>query len=241
MKAENGGKLRPNSNRALRSKTPSLHKKPRQSTRRLGTLRGPHQDDLKSVLLDAALQQLAAHGPRALSLRELTRITGMTLASVYRQFPNKESVLASIAEQGFRELSAGMRAAAQRCNGDSQAVLRATGIAYVDFGISHPHHLQTMFGDHIRNRNDHPGLVEASAETYGVLASVVRTGQIVEQLSPQSEQIVALAAWSMVHGLASLISSGQVDPWRRDHCSLAGTVLSLLMQGLAVKSSPAQG
>jgi Tetracyclin repressor-like, C-terminal domain len=149
--------------------------------------------------------------------------------------------LATLAEQGFRELSAGMRAAAQRCNGDSPAVLRATGIAYVDFGVSHPHHLQAMFGDHIRNRNDHPGLIEASAEAYGVLASVVRTGQIVEQLSPQSEQIVALAAWSMVHGLAFLVASGQVDPWRRDHCSLAGTVLSLLMQGLAAKSSsPAQ-
>ena len=55
----------------------------------------------------------------------------------------------------------------------------ATGMVYVDFGVSHPHHLQIMFGDYIRNRNDHPGLVEASAEAYGALASVVRTGQIV--------------------------------------------------------------
>jgi AcrR family transcriptional regulator len=235
MKVGNGAKLWPNSTRASRPKA-AAPRRARVPSPGLGTLREYRQADLKSVLLDVALRALAQHGASAIGLRRIARISGVSHATVCRYFPTKESVLATIAERGFRDLSVAMRAAAQRCNGDSPAILRATGIAYVDFGVSHPHHLQIMFGDYIRYRNDYPGLVEASAEAYGVLVSVVRTGQLVEQLVPKSEQIVALAAWSMVHGLALLTSSGQVDPWRRDHSSLAGAVLSLLMQGLAIES-----
>jgi AcrR family transcriptional regulator len=200
-----------------------------------------HHGDLKNVLLNAALTRIAAHGARALSLRELARATGVSHASTYRHFPNKESLLATIAEQGFRGLTEAMRAAATRCSGDPLAMLLETGVAYVDFGVSHPQHLQVMFGDLIGNRDGYPDLVAASKEAYEVLESSVREVQKAGHGLAHSERIVALAAWAQVHGLALLVASGQIrleSTERIDHRELAVSVISLLRDGLSVGVAP---
>jgi hypothetical protein len=55
--------------------------------------------------------------------------------------------------------------------------------------------------------------------------------------------LVALAAWSQVHGLALLIASGQIPaegigPLK--HGELANGVLTLLQQGLSLKPKPSK-
>ena len=198
-----------------------------------------HHGNLKSVLIDAAISQIAVHGARDLSLRELARSIGVSHASTYRHFPNKESVLATIAEQGFEKLTRAMEEAARPLAGDPLEMLQATGIAYVDFGVSHPHHLQIMFGDAIACHEDYPTLAEASKKAYEVLVSVVREGQQAGRIGPQDERLVALTAWAQVHGLAMLIASGRIRSDSGDrvqHKSLAASVIALLRDGLSVKA-----
>jgi AcrR family transcriptional regulator len=204
--------------------------------------RAYHHGDLKNALIATALQQIAARGPRALSLREVARATGVSHASTYRHFPNKESVLATIAEQGFKKLSQGMRAAAER-ERDVQKILHRVGVAYVEFGVSHPHHLQVMFGDFIVSHEAHPSLVEAGKEAFGLLASAVRAGQLAGRIQSEKPQLIEIAAWSQVHGLALLIASGQipaagVGPLK--HRDLVNGVLALLQEGLSVKPKPSK-
>jgi AcrR family transcriptional regulator len=204
--------------------------------------RAYHHGDLKNALIVAALKQIAARGPRALSLRKVARATGVSHASTYRHFPNKESVLATIAEQGFRKLSQAMRAAAQR-EREVLKILHRVGVAYVEFGVSHPHHLQVMFGDFIISHEAYPSLVEASKEAYELLASAVQAGQQAGRIRSEDPQLVALAAWSQVHGLALLIASGQIPaegigPLKHDE--LANGVLTLLQEGLSMKPKPSK-
>jgi len=198
-----------------------------------------HHGNLKNVLIEAAIAQIATHGARALSLRELARSIGVSHASTYRHFPNKESVLATIAEQGFEKLTRAMEEAARPHTGDPLEMLQATGVAYVDFGVSHPHHLQVMFGDLITHHDIYPALVEASKKAYEVLVSVVRDGQQTGRIVAQDERLVALAAWAQVHGLAMLIASGQIrseGAERIEHKSLAASVLGLQRDGFSVKA-----
>jgi AcrR family transcriptional regulator len=191
-------------------------------------------------LIAAALKQIAARGARALSLREVARATGVSHASTYRHFPNKESVLATIAEQGFRKLSQAMRAAAQG-DRDVLETLHRVGVAYVEFGVSHPHHLQIMFGDFIVSHGAYPSLAEAGKEAYELLAGAVRAGQQAGRIRSEDALLVALAAWSQVHGLALLIASGQIPAEGVDpisHRMLADGVLRLLQEGLSLKPKP---
>ncbi len=196
-----------------------------------------HHGNLKNVLIEAAISQIATHGARALSLREISRSIGVSHASTYRHFPNKESVLATIAEQGFEKLTRAMEAAARPHTGDAPAMLQATGVAYVEFGVGYPHHLQIMFGDLIPDHDSYPRLVESSKKAYEVLVSVVREGQQTGRLRAQDARLVALAAWSQVHGLAMLIASGQIrveGPEPIEYKSLAASVIALLREGLSV-------
>lgn len=197
-----------------------------------------HHGNLRNVLIEAAILQIAAHGARALSLRELSRSIGVSHASTYRHFPSKESVLATIAEQGFEKLTRAMETAARPYRDDPVEMLQATGVAYVEFGVSYPHHLQVMFGDLITHHEDYPALVESSKKAYEVLVSVVREGQQSGRIGAQNERLVTLAAWAQVHGLAMLIASGQIRPEgaaRIDYKSLAASVIALLRDGLSVK------
>jgi len=199
-----------------------------------------HHGNLKNALIEAAISQIANHGARALSLRELSRSIGVSHASTYRHFPNKESVLAAIAEQGFEKLTRAMETAARPHAGDPLEMLQATGVAYVEFGVTYPHHLQVMFGDLITHHEDYPALLESSKKAYDVLVSVVREGQQTGRIGAQNERLVTLAAWSQVHGLAMLIASGRIRPEgaeRIDHKSLAGSVIALLRDGLSVKAA----
>ena len=198
--------------------------------------RAYHHGDLKNALVVAALELIATKGARALSLREVARATGVSHASTYRHFPNKESVLATIAEQGFRELTQRMRNAALQSPSDPLESLHRVGLAYVAFGVAHPHHLQIMFGDLITNHAAYPSLLEASSAAFEILASCVRAGQKAGLVRESEERLVSLAAWSQVHGLALLIASGQIAPKGSAPLQpdkLADAVLNLLQTGLA--------
>jgi AcrR family transcriptional regulator len=198
--------------------------------------RAYHHGDLKNALVVAALELIATKGARALSLREVARATGVSHASTYRHFPNKESVLATIAEQGFRELTQQMRDAALQSPSGPLQSLHRVGLAYVAFGVAHPHHLQIMFGDLITSHAAYPGLLEASSAAFEVLASSVRAGQQAGVVRGSDARLVSLAAWSQVHGLALLIVSGQIPPEGSAPLqpdALADAVLNLLQTGLA--------
>jgi AcrR family transcriptional regulator len=201
--------------------------------------RSYHHGDLRNALLAAALELIAVNGAHALSLREVARATGVSHASTYRHFPNKESVLAAIAEQGFRELTLQMRRAALQFPRAPLQRLHCVGMAYVAFGRMHPHHLQIMFGDLINSHQIYPGLLEASRVAFEVLLSTVRAGQKAGLIRGSDERLVSFAAWSQVHGLALLIGSGHIPTdgsLKLQSDKIAEAALNLLQAGLAVTS-----
>lgn len=201
--------------------------------------RSYHHGDLKNALVDTALEQIAHHGVRALSLRDVARRTGVSHTASYRHFPSKESLLAAIAEQGFRRLSTSMRAAILPHAADPVAALQASGVAYVEFGVSCPNHLSIMFGGHIAH-TDYPALAEASQEAYALLTSIVKQGLEAGRLRGADERTVTLAAWSIVHGLAQLIAGGQLQTKDMPPAATRDIVLAvttLLHEGIAIPAA----
>jgi AcrR family transcriptional regulator len=195
-----------------------------------------HHGDLRNALIDAALAQISVVGARALSLREVARAAGVSHTASYRHFPSKESLLAAIAEQGFVMLGDAVGTAVQAHPDDPLAALQASGIAYVEFGVQYPHHLQIMFGGVIGDHADHPGLKQAAEGAYERLREAVRNAQKSGFIRTGDERIIALASWAQVHGLALLIAGGQIASNRGalpPPRYLATEVTRLLQQGLA--------
>ncbi|HEX2494420.1 MAG TPA: TetR/AcrR family transcriptional regulator, partial [Steroidobacter sp.] len=193
-----------------------------------------HHGDLKNALMETALVQISRTGVRALSLRDVARRSGVSHTASYRHFSSKESLLAAIAEQGFRRLSAAMRAATLPHADDPVAALQASGVAYVEFGVSYPEHLSVMFSVQLAHAH-YPGLAQASKEAYALLTAIVHDGLRTGSLRGTEERTITLAAWSIVHGLTQLITGGQLQTKDMPSMSareLALAVTTLLHQGI---------
>jgi len=65
--------------------------------------------DLREALIQAGLKLLTEGGVGALSLRAAAHLAGVSHAAPYRHFPDKDALVAAIAEEGFRRLTSAMR------------------------------------------------------------------------------------------------------------------------------------
>ena len=72
--------------------------------------RSYHHGDLKSALIDAALQILDTRGIEALSLRALASEVGVSHMAPYAHFKNKTELFQAIAASGFQSLTRRMQA-----------------------------------------------------------------------------------------------------------------------------------
>ena len=183
--------------------------------------RAYHHGGLPAALIAAARELLAEAGTEALSLRAVARRAGVSAMAPYRHFPDKETLLAAVAAEGFRDFTAALEAA-DRSVPPERALLEQ-GVAYVRFACAQPALFRVMFGP--PRQGMHPALKHDEAAAFGVLAARVAA----ETPAPQRQGRV-LACWSVVHGLASLLIDGQIDISGTTHEAIARQVVAGFLQ-----------
>ncbi len=171
-----------------------------------------HHGDLRRTLLDTALKLVAERGPAGFSLREAARAVGVSPAAAYRHFADKPELLAALACDGHGALATAMEKAAARADGPdprarAMATLIGIGRAYVEFALKNPSFFRVMFGSHLREVGLEPGCAPSGRDAYQILSAsldgLVATGAMPADRRPGAE----IAAWSMVHGFATLLLS----------------------------------
>ncbi len=196
-----------------------------------------HHGDLRRALLDATIELLLAEGSgRAVSLRAAARRAGVSEAAPYRHFTDKRALLAAVAQEGFEHMVREMQAAKASTPGNPMDQLQAMGVAYVHSATEHPAHYKLMFGPELVNREDLPSLLAAAQEAFSYLQDGVEACLRAGLLRPEDPRQVALSAWSVVHGLSSLIVDKQVQlVGLGDGAGLADQVTRGLLAGLAAQ------
>ncbi len=172
----------------------------------------PPSGGLRETLLDAASALIARKGPQGFSLREVARRARVSEAAPYWHFADREALLAAVAERGFLEMARGMMEIRSRTD-DPLRGLRALGIGYVKFALAHPSYLRVMFGSEVPDKANYPGLKQAADRTFDLLVQAIADAQAAGQVRPADSQELAVAAWSLVHGLAALLVDGKL----KDH------------------------
>jgi AcrR family transcriptional regulator len=153
-----------------------------------------HHGDLRRVLLDAAIEAITQAGPAAVSLRDLARRAGVSHAAPAYHFGDKAGLLTAIAADGFWRLAAALREAYT-----STGSFLEVGVAYVRFAVTNRAHFEVMFRPELYRQHD-PELTAARQASRALLYGPVAGGT-----DPGPEDLrVAVAAWSLVHGLATL-------------------------------------
>jgi AcrR family transcriptional regulator len=162
-----------------------------------------HHGDLRRALLDEALAAIQREGPGSLSLRELARRAGVSHAAPTHHFGDKGGLLTAIAVEGFDLLAVELNAAFA-----TSGSFLEVGVAYVGFAVRHRAHFEVMFRPELLRAEDPPlaAARQRSREAlYGTLASV--------PLDSSTDSLRAgVAAWALVHGLATLYLGGNLPP-----------------------------
>jgi hypothetical protein len=81
-------------------------------------------------------------------------------------------------------------------------------VAYVHFALAHPGHYEVMFDRSLTDPDD-PALSAAQAAAGTELSAGV--GTLTDPRATADPDSAALAAWSLVHGFATLWLNGAID------------------------------
>jgi AcrR family transcriptional regulator len=168
-----------------------------------------HHGNLRNALIVEGRRALEEIGVHDLSLRYLARAVGVSEAAPSRHFAGKEGLLAAIAADGFRDLAALRRAINASDDAAMSKAYRMMRV-YVEFAQRHKGLFELMIGPRIVARDSYPELSEESGKSFRLFASAVEAFALEKQWEQQSLTLVTHAAWSVEHGLATLILSDRV-------------------------------
>ncbi|HEY6275094.1 MAG TPA: TetR/AcrR family transcriptional regulator [Streptosporangiaceae bacterium] len=193
-----------------------------------------HHGDLPAALLAAVESAVADGGVSGVSLRDVARRAGVSHSAPAHHFGSKAGLLTAFATAGYQLLAESViKEAAASDAGDGAAELAAIGRGYVRFAVGHPAHFEVMF----RLDALDPGNAEftaASEAAYGLLTATVERCRAAGRLHGRSPEVVAVSAWSLVHGLSALWISGRLSERiaEQDPRRLAAAVSDLFVEAV---------
>ena len=165
--------------------------------------------DLRRALLDAAKEEIGRVGLNNVSLRSLARKVGVSHAAPAHHFRTRAGLLSALAVEAFEALRQSMLDELAGLTADADAVdrLKAAGRGYAEFTQQEPALFAVMF---LFEELDwsHSALAETAETAFQVLIDAVDAITVANPTPPGDRQILVIAAWSLVHGLAVLWHNG---------------------------------
>ena len=176
-------------------------------------------EQIKSDILKHALSILVNEGFANLSMGKIGKKIGMTTANLYNYYKNKDELYNVIIIQGYNLLHDELVETIAHIS-DPLDKIMALFNAYINFGIQNTHYYHLMFSmdspkylDYVGTSSEDVALIEKQ-NSLRVLAFVmsVLDEYIADHPGYQNvdSKLVAMQFWSQLHGLISLVNSGNL-------------------------------
>lgn len=107
-----------------------------------------HHGDLRHALINASVQLVLETGSEAFTLKDASRIAGVSVAAPYRHFSDKAELLFEVAEESFRMMGRAMEKALAGKELGTVEAITIQGQTYVQFAGRYPNLFRLMFGQH---------------------------------------------------------------------------------------------
>jgi AcrR family transcriptional regulator len=173
----------------------------------------------RQAILEAAVKLFEREGYEGFSLRQVAEAIGYTPTTIYLYFEDKDDLLFAVCQQGFAEFTQALERT-YRQHADPRERLRALAWSYLEFGLSHPLHYQTMFmrRSEWMLRATPPAEEkpeESKPDSYTVFMNAVIEAMKAGKLRMGDPVETTNLLWSGVHGIVSLALSmkGVVPRW----------------------------
>ncbi len=160
--------------------------------------------ELKQQILEASVKLFSEHGYEGVSMRKIAEIVQYSPTTVYLYFKDKNEILFELHELGFKK----MEAFNQDLFDIKNPLLRLhkLGENYLRFGLENPEYYDLMFilqapMNFINKTNC---CWNGGDKALDVLKSILQECMEKKLIKPGDVNVMAMAVWSMVHGLVSL-------------------------------------
>lgn len=170
--------------------------------------RAYHHGDLRSSLIDVALELIAEHGPRGFSLAEASRRAGVSVAAPYRHFADRDELMAAVAARGYEALRERMQRAAAAAEAPGEQLALAAA-AYVRWAEDERVTFSVLFGAGL-DKGRYPWLREAADNAYEVLLTPAR--RLARPAGTEAASELALAVGVVAHGYAVALGDSMFGP-----------------------------
>lgn len=196
-----------------------------------------HHGALREALLAAAEALLAEQGVERFTLRACARRAGVSHAAPAHHFGDVRGLLTAVATRSFERMVALMRRYREAAPDDAAAQFGAVGQAYLDYAVANRAPFRLMFRHELLDTDD-AALQAAGEAAFEQLRETLTA--FVRERGVKDPDLTArlLAAWSVVHGLATLLLENRLDGFRQGRSPAAfaraagAEILRLLVTGL---------
>ena len=162
-----------------------------------------HHGDLRVALLDAAEDDLRRSPDAVPSIRALAARLGVSATAPHAHFRTKSDLMTALAVRGFERLASDLKET--RHDTPDLTVLAE---AYMVFAADNLGLYRLMFATGTRVEYDEK-LRQVSRAAYDMLRDTVR--EVFPEATAIEQKERTLAAWGVVHGLASLAAEGRIS------------------------------
>ena len=197
-----------------------------------------HHGNLRDAMISHGRRILELEGIGAMSLRLAARHAGVSQTAPGYHFGNKEGLLAAIAAQGFKELADQRLSRLAETTDPEQRVVAIVG-TYLDFALKNKGLFHLMFGPKLLNRVDHAELLSEALKSFALFDVTVSTFARLCGWPEESVPEATIAAWSVEHGLTSLILNAQfpLSPSPTSVERAVDTTIKVLIEGIRLAAS----
>lgn len=203
--------------------------------------------NLQEAIKETAWKQIAKFGAPTLSLRAIARELKITAPAIYNYFRDRDALVTALVIDAYTSLG-DWQVEARNAIPEGQLVegLRAIGMAYRRWALTHPQRYLLIFGTPIPGYEaPMPEVLPSAARSLSALVSVIDALRVNGRLQaadfPQIKKgheqqfeiwksyagnhdilslSVAMIVWSRVHGLVSLEIAGDMPPFGVDGAAL---------------------
>lgn len=191
-------------------------------------------------MLQEGRKFLEEAGIKELSLREIARRAGVSEAAPSWHFGGKDGLLAGIASEGYLELLSERKRIA---SSDLALVdkVRAMMVSYVQFALANRGLFNLMLGPRVLDFQAYPELRESSMASFNLFADTVKDLAAETGWPKEQSTLAAHAAWSVEHGLATLILSTRMPRPGVDMEIMIGCSIDLMIRSIVLGPIPLTG
>ncbi|TQM45954.1 TetR/AcrR family transcriptional regulator [Pseudonocardia cypriaca] len=178
----------------------------------------------------AARGVLIEEGSAAVTMRRIAAAVAVTPMAIYRHYPDRDALLAAVADECFAELA---RDWAAHAGDGGVAGLDRLLSAHLDLALGRPHLYSFLFTEPRPGARRYPADFRAGGSpTLNVLATALEAGVRRGEIGTDDVWETALLLASQLHGLVQLYHGGRIGLSEDEFRSLCRRAVGRIVDGI---------